>query len=107
MIRTADGINKLANTCLVMGFVLLALEVGVIGYAVSIHGRPPSRDVGQAIWAIGLLLPTAICAAFLLDSHIRPRPFRVTIAWATLAVIVPIATVFFIIRVTHLTLGGE
>jgi|GEM_PF-6902293 hypothetical protein len=107
MIRTATGITKLANTCFIFGFVLLALEVGVVGYAISIHGRPPSREIGQAIWAVGLLLPTAICAAFLADSHIRPRAFRLTIMWATIAVIVPVLTVFFIIRVTHLTLGAE
>jgi len=107
MIRSAAGITKLANTCMIIGFVLLALEVSVVGYALSFHGQPPSREIGQAVWAIGLILPTAICAAFLLDSHIRPRPFRLTIAWATISVIVPILTVFFIIRVTHLTLGAE
>jgi len=107
MIRSAAGITKLANACMSVGFVLLALEGCVAGYALSIHGRPPSREIGQAIWAIGLLLPTAICAAFLLDSHIRPRAFRLTVAWATISIIVPILTVVFIIRVAHLTLGSE
>jgi hypothetical protein len=107
MIRTAAGITKLANTCMILGFVLLALEAFVVGYALSFHGRPPSREIGEAVWALGLILPTAICAAFLLDSHIRPRAFRLTIAWATISIIVPILTVLFIIRVAHLTLGSE
>ncbi len=107
MIRTAAGITKLANTCFMLGFVLLALEVAVILYALSFHGRPPSHEIGLTVWAAGLLLPTAICATFLLDSHIRPRAFRVTIAWAAMSIIVPILTVLFIIRVAHLGLGGE
>jgi hypothetical protein len=107
MIRTAAGIVKLANTCLVLGFVLLALELLVVGYAVSLHGQPPSHEVGIAIWVLGLILPTGICAAFLADSHIRPRAFRVTITWASVAVIVPILTVFYIIHVTHVLPGRE
>jgi hypothetical protein len=85
--------------------VLLSLEIAVVAYALSFHGRPPSHEIGMAVWAIGLLLPTATCAAFLADSHIRPRAFRVTIAWAIISVLVPILTVLFIIRVTHLTLS--
>ena len=107
MIRSAAGIAKLANSCFALGFVLLALEVLVIVVAVNLHGRPPSREIGLAIWAVGLILPTASCAAFLADSHIRPRAFRVTIAWASIAVIVPILTVFYIIHVTHLIPGRE
>jgi hypothetical protein len=102
MIRTAAGITKLANACFILGFVLLALEALLVGYAISVHGRPPSREIGEAVWAIGLLLPTATCAAFLADSHIRPRAYRVTVGWAIASVAVPIVTVFFIVRVTHM-----
>jgi len=100
LIKSAAGITKLANTCFVLAFVLLALELVTIAAAIVLRNQVVPHGLAAAIWAIGLILPTATCAAFLADSHIRPRPFRTTVFWVCTSIAVPILTVLFIIRTT-------
>jgi hypothetical protein len=86
-----------ASIAYATAIALMLLKVALVIAGVELRAGPWSHGWLMAIYAAGKVVPTLICAAFLVDAVTRPRSKRMQVFWSAMLAGIPLFTVAFVL----------
>ena len=100
MSTTSSGASSppVASIAYWTAVALMLLKITLVIAGVDLHAGPRSHGWLMAIYAAGKIVPTFICAAFLVDAITRPRSKPMQIFWAAMLAFIPVFTVTVVLR---------